>query len=211
MNDSAEKRWERQPKSARRKTIIEVAARQFARMSYDAVSMAALAAEAGVNRGLIHHYVGTKRDLYKEVLMTTMRIPQIPPLAARGGADDFAETVNLAIEHWLDGIEANKETFGVGLKLWFGGTNDREIESIVTNAREDAIDEALKVFYTDPARAPQAIRGALAASSAYAGQAVLEWLQGGRLNRAQVKILVVNVVMTIVASTPELVSLDAPT
>ena len=36
-----------------------------------------VAQEAGVVRGLIHHYFGTRRDLYLEVVRTMMMVPPL--------------------------------------------------------------------------------------------------------------------------------------
>lgn len=65
-------RWTRLDPRHRREQILDVARRHFAERHYDAVSTAELAADAGVNRGLVYHYFGTKRELYLEVLKTTL-------------------------------------------------------------------------------------------------------------------------------------------
>ena len=47
---------------------LEIAARQFAALGYHGVSLAALAAEAGVSKQALLHFFGSKERLYGEVL-----------------------------------------------------------------------------------------------------------------------------------------------
>ena len=47
----------------------------FGEQPYATVQMAELAREAGVARGLLNHYFGTKRDLYVEVVRAMMIVP----------------------------------------------------------------------------------------------------------------------------------------
>lgn len=53
---------------ARRETIRQAAAQAFAETRYEAVSLAAVAAQAGVSEALVHKYFGTKAGLYAEVV-----------------------------------------------------------------------------------------------------------------------------------------------
>ena len=52
----------------RRDQIVAVAAEHFARLGYDAVSLAAVAAEAGIARALVYHYFAGKERLLEAVL-----------------------------------------------------------------------------------------------------------------------------------------------
>lgn len=51
-----------------RARILDAAVSLFAAKSFDGVSMRAIAREAGVDPALIHHYFGSKDDLFEEVL-----------------------------------------------------------------------------------------------------------------------------------------------
>ena len=53
---------------ARREQILSVAVRLFGERGYAAVSTGDVAAGAGVARGLVNHYFGTKKELYLEVV-----------------------------------------------------------------------------------------------------------------------------------------------
>src|SRR5437588_12218189 len=79
-------RWQRLDHDERRAQILACARRLFSERNYDAVSTTDIAREAGVARGLLHHYFGTKRDLYLEVVRDLVRMPSNPaPCPARAG------------------------------------------------------------------------------------------------------------------------------
>src|SRR3546814_18699031 len=69
--------------------------------------MVELASAAGVARGLLHHYFGSKRDLYLEVVRRIVRVPTLPL-----PEDDLAageRTWDASVDGWMDLIEANAE------------------------------------------------------------------------------------------------------
>ena len=86
----------------RRERILDVAERHFADQPYDVVSTVAIAAEAGVNRGWIHHEFGSKGDLYVAVLRRLVRVPFVPDVAdwpkANGGLEAILDA---ATDAWL--------------------------------------------------------------------------------------------------------------
>ncbi|MFP4635273.1 MAG: helix-turn-helix domain-containing protein, partial [Nitriliruptoraceae bacterium] len=45
--------------------MLSAARRRFARDGYDGASIRAIAAEAGVDPALVHHYFGPKRELFR--------------------------------------------------------------------------------------------------------------------------------------------------
>ncbi len=53
---------------ARRQQILDAAGRLYRERRYDDVSIEELAAAAGVARGLLHHYFGSKRELFLAVM-----------------------------------------------------------------------------------------------------------------------------------------------
>src|ERR1700729_3007126 len=101
-------RWQRLDHDERRRQILACARRLFSERSYDAVSTTDLAAEAGVARGLLHHYFGTKRDLYLEVIRSLVRMPAQPvPLQAPGRG--LEAVISASVDRWLTMLERNRE------------------------------------------------------------------------------------------------------
>jgi AcrR family transcriptional regulator len=79
MSSASEPRWRRLEPDARREQILVCAIRLFGDRPYPAVSTTDIAREAGVARGLINHYFGTKRDLYLEGGRRMVTIPASAP------------------------------------------------------------------------------------------------------------------------------------
>ncbi|MFI9046054.1 TetR/AcrR family transcriptional regulator [Streptomyces sp. NPDC053427] len=52
------------PRAARERQILAAATEQFGRHGYEATTVAAVAARVGVTKPLLHHYFGSKQDLY---------------------------------------------------------------------------------------------------------------------------------------------------
>src|ERR1700732_1109937 len=78
MATSPAPRWQRLEHDERRGQILACARRLFSERPYAAVSTTEIAREAGVARGLLNHYFGTKRDLYLEVVRSLVRMPSNP-------------------------------------------------------------------------------------------------------------------------------------
>lgn len=60
--------------SGSREAILQAARHQFARHGYDKATIRGIAADAGVDPALVHHYYGTKERLFA----TAMRLPVVP-------------------------------------------------------------------------------------------------------------------------------------
>lgn len=76
-----------------RQAIIEAAAQNFAESGFTGATMRAIATGAGVDAALIHHYFGSKRELF----LATVRMP-IDPTAlvdqvTSGGLDGLGERI----------------------------------------------------------------------------------------------------------------------
>ncbi|MEW2414685.1 helix-turn-helix domain-containing protein [Streptomyces sp. NPDC046866] len=52
------------PRAARERQVLAAATEEFGRRGYEATTMAAVAARVGVTKPLLHHYFGSKQDLY---------------------------------------------------------------------------------------------------------------------------------------------------
>ncbi|MFF7755205.1 TetR/AcrR family transcriptional regulator [Streptomyces sp. NPDC007971] len=52
------------PRAARERQVLTAATEEFGRHGYEATTVAAIAARVGVTKPLLHHYFGSKQDLY---------------------------------------------------------------------------------------------------------------------------------------------------
>ena len=190
-------RWRRLDHEERRQQILDCARRLFSERPYSAVSTTDIAKEAGVARGLLNHYFGTKRELYLEVVRSLMRMPTNPvPLQAPGRGVDVV--IAESVERWLQMLEHNRGTWlaAIGAR---GLGRDVEVEAILDEARERAVDRLIEALQTyEAATAPPELRATIRAYSGFAETASAEWLERGRLTREQLATLLVQGFLSIV-------------
>ena len=185
---------------ARRAEILDAALRLYAERPYGDVSTSELAREAGVARGLLNHYFGTKRELYLEALRTLLTIPEAAATELPG--DTRVERAGAAVDWFLDTVAARR---GLWLTVGVGGAGgDPEVDAVVEQADETAAERVLVALVPehDPRSDPAGDVVLRARVRAYFGlvrAASREWLVRGSLDRAGVRDLLVT---TLVALLP---------
>jgi AcrR family transcriptional regulator len=169
----------------------------FSERNYASVSTSEIAREAGVARGLLHHYFGTKRELYLEVVRSIVRTPSNPvPLQNPGRGIEVV--ISESVDRWLEMLERNRGTWlaAIGAR---GLGRDPEVEAILDDAREQAADRLIEALQTyEAAQAPIELRAVIRAYSGFAEAASVEWLERGRLTREQAHALLVQGFLSIV-------------
>jgi AcrR family transcriptional regulator len=180
---------------ARREQILECAVRLFGERPYAAVSTTDIAREAGVARGLLNHYFGTKRELYLAVVRKLVTITEVP------GADveirgPLRTRVERSVDWFLDTVSVHGKTF-VAVTGAEGVGADPEIERIVAEADDAAARRVLELVGL-PAEAEQH-RAVVRAYGGLVKAAMREWIRDGALTRADVRLLLARVLETIVA------------
>jgi AcrR family transcriptional regulator len=105
-----------------------VAARGIAGSTFEHV-----AGEAGVSRGLLHYYFGTKERLLVEVVRsdTELRLARLDePLAAASTADDV---IDVLVSNLLDTIENEPGVFVLLFEVFSAGRRNEEIRREVAD------------------------------------------------------------------------------
>jgi AcrR family transcriptional regulator len=187
-----DRRWSRLDHDERRGQILAAARELFARRPYGEVATVEIARAAGVTRGLLHHYFGTKRALYLEVVADLVGTPVAPLLQAIGGAGAGGRTVGGwpdSVDAWMDLIEGNRDAWFVAISAGETG-QDRAMRDILEKARDDTATEVIRVLALDESQTPE-VRSVVRAFSGLAEEVTREWLQRGRLSRAQARVLLV--------------------
>lgn len=192
----------------RRHQILTAARALFGERDYQAVSASQIAAAAGVSRGLLNHYFGTKRDLYLEVMRELMAVPPVPvPEYVEGST--VAERVHQSVDGWLELLERNAETWLTAVEA-AGAGRDPELEALLDEARERAVTRIVEVTGLGPlAREHPAVRGVLRGFSGMAEATTREWLRAGRLTRRQAHVLLETTLLTLIRDTLPTVLADA--
>ena len=74
-----------------REAIVEAARRAFAERGYDRASIRAIATSAGVDPALVHHYFGTKDELFLATVNAPIDPAKILPAVLAGDPDALPE------------------------------------------------------------------------------------------------------------------------
>jgi AcrR family transcriptional regulator len=130
-----------------RAAILAAAREQFAERGYDGATIRGIAARAGVDPALVHHYYGSKAELFAAALQLPVNPGAVLDDALRGGVDGLGERL---VRRFLDLWSSDAEEMGstiVGL-LRSATTNDdaaRMVREFVTREALGRIAQALDV------------------------------------------------------------------
>lgn len=130
----------------RRRAILEVAARAFGAAPYEEVSMASVAAEAGVSEALVFRYFESKADLYAALVRLA-----VADLARRQDAADAAlpagvpvrDRVRAALEVYLDHVAGHPRGWAAPLVV---AGNDTPSALAVRRAARQAQGDRLRAL-----------------------------------------------------------------
>jgi AcrR family transcriptional regulator len=94
-------------------SILQIARAQFSRHGYEGTTMRTIAAEAGVDTALIHHFFLTKEGLFEAAVGDALRPPDLVEKALEGPRGAVGErTVRHIVTYW-DQPENQERLVGV--------------------------------------------------------------------------------------------------
>jgi AcrR family transcriptional regulator len=170
----------------RRAALLDAGRRLFAVRPYDELPVEDIAAEAGVAKGLLYHYFGSKRGLY--VAVVEAAAAELRAAAAVHAGLEPRERLDRTIEAYVGFAAEYPEAFRT---LTAGGVGaDAQVRAI--HDRERAALRALLVEGLTGATEPRpALRGALEGWLSFVEGATLDWQAHRDLTRAQLRDLLV--------------------
>lgn len=187
-------KWNRLEPDERRTQILASAVRLFGDKPYAEVSMSDVAASAGVARGLIHHYIGGKRDLYLESVRFLVTVPPIEDVNLPTGS--LEERARGSV-HWLVGVI---ETHGPAwVSMSSGSGVDEQVARILDEADDLAAERVLQATAFDGA-SREVATAAVRAFGGMVKAAGREWLIRETLDRQQVEALLTDVLVTVLGT-----------
>ena len=194
---SALPRWRRLEPDERRRQILACAVRLFGARPYSEVSTTDIAREAGVARGLVNHYFGTKKGLYVEVVRTLVTMPAFLPDELPGGT--LEERVDAGVSWFLDVVARHSRPWLVAVS---GGTSgpDPEVSAVLAEADEVTADTLLRLIGIEPESAlvQDRLHAVLRAYSGFGKAATQEWVGRGALDRPQVQLMLTTTLLALV-------------
>ena len=183
MAPAPEPAYSRLEADERSEQILAAARRVFVRSGPAEASTTEIAREAGVTRGLVHHYFGTKRELYLAVVAD---LAATLPRMVRTDTRDLPveEMVEANVTSLLDSIERDHEVWTAVLGVENVG-RDPDVERMMAEAR-DAVIDRMAANQARGGEISDELRLVLRIYLGAAEAAAREWAVHGRASREQV-------------------------
>ncbi|GAA4245467.1 TetR/AcrR family transcriptional regulator [Dactylosporangium darangshiense] len=180
----------------RREQILSCAVRLFGRRPYAEVSTTDIANAAGVARGLINHYFGTKKGLFIEAVRVLVTIPAVAVEQLPEG--DLATRVDASVTWFLD-VVSRHSTSWLAAVDGGGVGRDPDVQRVLAEADEIAAESILvAVGLAGVEEHRDELRAMIRAYCGLAKATAREWLERGALDRAQVHALLATMLITLV-------------
>jgi AcrR family transcriptional regulator len=170
--------YTRLPVDERRRRLLELGADLFARRSYDELSMAAIAREAGISKALLYHYFPSKQAFFEATLrqaaeeLRRLTEPDsgLPPLEALAGS----------VDAFLGWIEENEVAYR---KLMESAGSAPGVAALIEEVRNRTSERILEGLGGGSAKMRAAVRGWLW----FMDGAIFDWLDHRDLTRAELR------------------------
>jgi AcrR family transcriptional regulator len=170
----------------RREELLAAGLRLFSDRPYDELSIDDIAAEAGVAKGLLYYYFGSKRGFYVAIVQAAAR-----ELGARLDPDHSlppAERLRRALDAYLRYVEEHSAGYRTLLSGGLG--SDPEVRAIRDDQRAFVIGLILDGI-GQPRQPAPALRVALEGWLSFVEGASLDWLGRRDLGREEVRGLLI--------------------
>jgi AcrR family transcriptional regulator len=167
----------------RRRRLLEIGTDLFARFSYDELSMARIAREAGISKALMYHYFPSKQAYFAaaleekaaELTGLTEPDPALPPL----------EQLISSLGAFLGWVDDNREAYA---KLVRSAAAIPEVREVIDRVRDTTSGRILDGLSPDAPPKPQ-LRAAVRAWLWFMDGAILDWVEHGDMTRDELAAL----------------------
>lgn len=159
----------------RRTQLLELGLTLFGARSYEDISIEELAQQAGISKGLMYHYFGSKRAFYTEVVRLAAQrlLETVEPDPALTGP----ENIERGLTSYFAFVEEHAEPY---MALMHGGLGvDDLVHNILEEARQDIVIHILEGAGVPEPHLPQIAPLRLAIRSWIGGveAAALHWME----------------------------------
>ncbi|HEV2787109.1 MAG TPA: TetR/AcrR family transcriptional regulator [Solirubrobacteraceae bacterium] len=181
----------------RRRRLLELGTDLFARFSYDELTMARIAREAGISKALLYHYFPGKQAYFSaaleqkasELARLTGTDPALPPL----------EQLTASLDAFLAWVDDNAVAYG---KLVRSAAAIPEVREVVDRVR-DATSARILEGIAPGGPPPAALRAAVRAWLWFMDGAILDWVEHGDMAREKLQGLLLGTLLGAVTASGE--------
>jgi AcrR family transcriptional regulator len=195
---------------ARRAELLSVAARCFAERAFDEVFMDDIAAEAGVAKGLLFYYFGSKRKCYLAVIEGFHQ--QLLEDAYAHMDVPASQLISRMLDRYLDFAEGAEPAYRLIMSGGLGA--DREACALVADQRSRYRALFTELAYPGRSESP-ALRVAFEGFLSFMEGATLDWLNHREISREALHTLILAIAPAVqaaaVVADPTLASAGATT
>jgi len=182
---STPRTFQRLDPATRRDQILDAANALFAERGYEEVTIGDVAQNAGVARGLVHHYFGGRKEVYVALVerLTAGREEGLQPSVGRSAR----ARVENSVSRWLDWTEANR-TMYLGTIAPGEDIADPDVRRVVGELVHRAVAQ-VAALHADIAEDSPRLRHALECWTGLNRAATRRWLRGEATREATHELL----------------------
>ena len=119
-------------RSRQQERILGAAAKEFARRGFSSTKVSDIAASAGVSHGLVHHYFGSKAEVFVAIVRRTMANADALPKALLSMEGTHRERLRWFAQTVLEGVKAMPEVFFLSVEASANASVPPEARRLVT-------------------------------------------------------------------------------
>ena len=169
----------------RRRRLLELGTDLFARFSYDELSTARIAREAGISKALLYHYFPSKQAYFTAAL--EQNAAELGRLTEPDSSLPPLERLGASLDAFLGWVEANRDAYG---RLVRSAGAIPEVRQVVDRVR-DATSARILEGIAPGGPPPPALRAAVRAWLWFMDGAILDWVEHRDLTREELRALLV--------------------
>lgn len=185
---------------ARRAQLIELGVEMLATRTLDELSVEDIAGQAGISRGLLFHYFGSKQEFHVEVARAAAA-EMIARTAPTAGLSP-TEALNHSLAAFIDYVEENPDSYKSLVRGAAAG--DAEMRTIFNETRETMAGEVIKVVgdlgYDLPPQAILAVHGWVG----YAEECTVRWIDERPVAREELQALLAKSLIGVVLAASDI-------
>ena len=181
----------RMPVDERRAQLLALGLELFGARNPDDISIDEIAEAAGISKGLLYHYFGSKRAYYVACVELAAEQLLAHTQAAEGERGPGLLRLYRGLDAYLEHVRGVATGYAM---LVTSGTADPEVRRIVEAARQGFIGRLLTAL--DIEQPPGLLRSALRGWIAFVETTSLDWLEHQDTEQAEVRELLAQVLMS---------------